>query len=133
MSPETLQVTRTGNFQLGTKVHLERSLRLADRLHGHFVMGHVDQVCWLEAKTDWTDFQCYRFSGVQNESKKFLVSKGSMAINGVSLTLNQIVGDGFEVMLIPETLHRTNLADLTVGEMVNVEYDYLAKLVINRL
>lgn len=131
VSPETLQVSHIANFQVGTKVNLERSLRLTDRLHGHFVMGHVDQICRLAAKTDWTDFQEYRFSGVQPEARKFLVPKGSIAINGVSLTLNQIDEDGFEVMLIPETLHRTNLVDLAVGQMVNVEYDYLAKIVVN--
>ncbi len=131
VSPETLKVTHMLNLQVGIAVHLERSLRVTDRLHGHFVMGHIDQVCQLEDKEEYHDFLACRFTGVRQEARQFLIPKGCITINGVSLTLNQIDdnAESFEVMLVPETLDRTNLAYVGIGEWVNVEYDYIAKVI----
>ncbi len=129
VSPETLAVTTASQLQIADAVNLERSLRVNDRLHGHFVMGHVDQVCELAAKKLFTDYAEYTFDQVAEKNKALLVPKGSIAINGVSLTLNLITQTSFTVMLIPETLRNTNLALLQVGDWVNVEYDYLAKIV----
>jgi riboflavin synthase len=129
LSPETLAVTTAHQLKPGSLINLERSLRANDRLHGHFVMGHVDQVCQVAAKENFTDYVEYRFSGVLQETRHFLVRKGSITVNGVSLTLNTISQDTFAVMLIPETLRKTNLSALEPGDVVNVEYDYLAKIV----
>ena len=131
VSPETLKLTNAGHLKVGGSVNLERSLRLNDRLHGHFVMGHVDQTGIIRATTAYAGYTHYTIAGIAPESRSLLVKKGSIAVNGVSLTLNEITEDGFEVMLIPETLKRTNLRELTVGDIVNVEYDYLAKLLRN--
>jgi len=132
VSPETLAVTTAGSLKPGDAVNLERSLRINDRLHGHFVMGHVDQVCQVAAKKLFTDYTEYSFNHVTPENRVFLVQKGSVAVNGVSLTLNTITQDTFSVMLIPETLRNTNLSTLEVGDSVNIEYDYLAKIVTNQ-
>jgi riboflavin synthase len=133
LSPETLSCTRAGRLLKGDRVNLERSLCLNDRLNGHLVMGHVDQTCQLEMKHVLSDYTQLRFSGVQPEARAFIVAKGSIALNGVSLTLNKVEDDAFEVMLIPETLIKTNLSRLSIGDGVNVEFDYFAKLVAKQI
>jgi|JI102314DRNA_FD_contig_51_693835_length_789_multi_3_in_0_out_0_2 riboflavin synthase len=132
LSPETLAATAVNQLMPGDLVNLERSLKINDRLHGHFVLGHVDQVCKVVRKKVLEDFTEYAFDGVLADKKNFLVKKGSIAINGVSLTLNDIMPDAFDVMLIPETLRKTNLGLLKIGDSVNVEYDYLAKIICNK-
>jgi riboflavin synthase len=132
ISPETLAVSSMRDLNIGHVVNLERSLRVSDRLNGHFVMGHVDQVCRVAAKQPHTDYVEYRFNGLLPAAKPFFVTKGSVAVNGVSLTLNSVKDDTFSVMLIPETLRITNLSTLNVGNLVNVEYDYLAKVIAQR-
>lgn len=133
VSPETLNLTHFSALQTGALVNLERSLRLSDRLHGHFVTGHIDQTAVLAWKKPYAEFVAYGFSGVAPMGTGFLVTKGSVAVNGVSLTVNLVSDHGFDVMLIPETLTRTNLAALQCGDRVNIEYDYLAKLLAKQL
>lgn len=128
ISPETLQVTAAKSYTINTLVNLERSLRITDRLNGHFVMGHVDQVCVVTDKHTHADYIEYCFDSLLPDAWPFFVPKGSVAVNGVSLTLNRVEQDTFSVMLIPETLRITNLSQLAIGDLVNVEYDYLAKL-----
>ena len=132
ISPETLEVTCAQNFAKGQGVNLERALRLTDRIGGHFVTGDIDVTCRLSEKKNHDEFIMYRFAGLAAIDRQFLVKKGSIAINGVSLTLNRVYNDGFEVMLVPHTLERTNLGQLQIDDTVNIEYDYLAKIVLNR-
>lgn len=131
LSPETLAVTAAHHLKPESLVNLERSLRANDRLHGHFVLGHVDEVCTVAAKETEGDYVEYRFSGISKEAKQWIVKKGSIAVNGVSLTVNTLDKDTFSVMLIPETLRNTNLSQLALGDAVNIEYDYLAKILKN--
>jgi riboflavin synthase len=131
LSPETLAVTTFGSRDVGSTVNLERSLRVGDRLGGHFVTGHVDEMASLVQIESHPDFWLMRFKCAQNAQLDYLVHKGSIAVNGVSLTLNKIHPDGFSVMLIPHTLELTNLSTLVEGSSVNLEYDMLAKLVVN--
>lgn len=133
LSPETLNVTTAKYLTVGSSVNLERSLRLNDRLDGHFVLGHVDQVCRVSQHESVGEFVKYAFTGIDAAGTKLLVYKGSIAVNGVSLTLNRVIENGFEVMLIPKTLEKTNLGSLHTGDYVNIEYDYLAKLVTNQI
>ncbi|MBS0634639.1 MAG: riboflavin synthase [Verrucomicrobia bacterium] len=128
VSPETLSVTTLGQRSVGTLVNLERSLRVGDRLGGHFVTGHVDLMATV-AKIDHQDE--FWSVGFHCPATEYLVQKGSIAINGVSLTINSVTDDGFSIMLIPHTLALTNLAKMAVGDSVNLEYDMLAKLVVN--
>ena len=133
LSPETMQLTSAASYKKGVKVNLERSLRLTDRLGGHFVTGHIDGTCRVSQITPQDEFIEIVFHEVSKQFASYLIKKGSIALNGVSLTLNEVNRNQFKVMLIPHTLQRTNLATLQVGDQVNVEFDYLAKLVINQL
>jgi riboflavin synthase len=130
--PETLSRTTLASVRPGRKVNLERSLRVGDRLGGHLVQGHVDAVAPVIAVTrrgaDWR----LRI-GMTPGIERYIAEKGSVALNGVSLTVAVVGKDGFEVALIPETLGRTNLADLRKGEDVNVEVDLLARYLERQL
>lgn len=124
--PETLLRTNLGGKGAGDRVNLERSLRVGDRLGGHFVQGHVDTTAGLiERRTEgeW-DFLAFRIGG---EWTPLMVEKGSIAVDGVSLTLVEVGMDTFSVMLIPHTLAATTLGALRVGDRVNIEADMLAK------
>jgi riboflavin synthase len=124
VSQETLGCT--SGFEIGAKVNLEKPLRLSDRLGGHLVNGHVDargQVTRMDqAGESWLlELQ------VPAELTRYLARKGSIALNGVSLTVNRVEADRFEVNLIPHTLEVTNLNGLRPGAQVNVEVDMLAR------
>lgn len=130
LSSETLTRTSARFYKVGDRVNLERALRPMDRMGGHFVMGHIDQTLVLESKEKQDEFAQMIFKGVSEESRLyFLIKKGSVAINGVSLTINEVMKNAFSVMLIPHTLERTNLKDLIIGSEVNVEFDLMAKII----
>lgn len=134
ISPETLRLTTLGNLKINSNVNLERAMQLNDRIGGHFVSGHVDQIAKLKNIKLYQDYIEMEFVNVLHEAGQYLIKKGSVAINGVSLTLNDVLADGsFKVMLIPHTLERTNLSLLKPEDMVNIEYDMLAKLVAKQL
>jgi riboflavin synthase len=123
---ETLARSTLGSLQTGSRVNLELALRASDRLGGHIVQGHVDGTAVL------TDVRADGFARVLSlrldpAFARYLVPKGSIALDGVSLTVSALADDGFEVSLIPETLTRTNLAGLGPGASLNVEADILAK------
>lgn len=122
LSDETLSLTTLGSLEQGTIVNLERALALGDRLGGHIVQGHVDCVGRLIA----IDNGDYRWS-FPNEFADLVVSKGSIAVDGVSLTIVEPDGESFGAALIPETLARTNLGTAHVGSEVNLEFDMIAK------
>jgi len=133
VSPETLKLTTANKFKKNYKINLEKSLKLHDRMGGHMVMGHVDTQAELIHVDKSGDFVLMRFGKYSPEYLKFIAKKASISINGVSLTVNDVQKDYFEVMLIPHTLSRTNLADLQVGDNVNIEIDYFARYIINYL
>ena len=109
----------------GDVVNVERSLTLQDRLGGHFVMGHVDTVATVSGLEDTEEFRNLQFGGLSVEDMKYIFKKGSVSVNGVSLTINERHTDGFSVMLIPHTLERTNLDGLKPGAKVNIEFDLI--------
>ncbi|HEV2613317.1 MAG TPA: riboflavin synthase [Gammaproteobacteria bacterium] len=137
VSPETLKLTTANKFKKNYKINLEKSLKLQDRMGGHMVMGHVDTQAELIHLDKSGDFVLMRFGKYSAEYNKYITKKGSISINGVSLTVNNIQNNSqdnyFEVMLIPHTLSRTNLADLQMGDKVNLEIDYFARYIINYL
>lgn len=133
ISPETLKVTTANQFETGQALNLERALLPTTRMGGHFVMGHVDQMAEVTAITTHNDFIELTFGKIAQDAKKFIVKKGSITINGVSLTINEVTTDGFTVMLIPHTLERTNLSTLQKNDLVNIEFDMLARMVIKHL
>ncbi|AJC50322.1 riboflavin synthase [Coxiella endosymbiont of Amblyomma americanum] len=131
LSSETVSHTSARLYKVGDLVNLERALRLMDRMGGHFVTGHVDQtvtVALLQSNKQ-SEFVQAIFVGISKEVRCYLIKKGSVSISGVSLTVNNITKNTFSVMLIPHTLKKTNLKNLIVGHVVNVEFDLIAKIV----
>ena len=126
--PETLARTNLGDLEPGSPVNLERALEVGDRLGGHFVSGHIDGTGELIERIDQGEWSDYWFS-VPRELAVQMVSKGSIAIDGVSLTVVDSQPDRFSVALIPYTLAVTTLGPLRVGDRVNLETDLLAKYV----
>ena len=132
ISPETLKLTTAKDFKAGRKVNLERAMRASDRFGGHVVTGHIDTHCQLLEKKAEGEFYHYRFGNLTPEFLRYLTKKGSVAINGVSLTINNVHNDGFDVMLIPHTLERTTLDALEKNDDVNIEVDTFARIIIDK-
>jgi riboflavin synthase len=130
--PETLRRTNLGELKPGDPVNLERALRVGDRLGGHIVQGHVDGVGRIAERIRQGDWELVWFS-CPPELAAQMVSKGSVAVDGISLTLVDVAADRFSVALIPHTLERTTLGSKAVGAAVNLETDLLAKYVFKFL
>lgn len=126
--PQTLSCTSLGQLEVGAEVNLERAVLPTTRLGGHFVLGHVDGVGRVSRIV--RDETGHRITiGVPDGTGRYLVDKGSIAVAGVSLTIAEAGEDEFTVALIPTTLAETSLGVLAEGGMVNIEFDYLAKVV----
>lgn len=128
VSPESLERTGLGRLQAGNRVNLERALRLSDRLGGHLVSGHVDAQGQVEQRRSTGDFTLFTFS-LDPALTKYVIAKGSITINGVSLTVNTCERNRFSVSIIPHTLAVTTLGALREGDRVNVEVDMIGKYV----
>src|SRR3954453_5642942 len=128
VSNETLARTTLGSLASGVRVNVERAMSLGERLGGHLVQGHVDCVGELLSVEREGEVAVYRWS-VPEEYAELVVDKGSIAVDGVSLTVVEPDGVSFGAALIPETLRRTNLGDAKVGDRVNLELDMIAKYV----
>lgn len=129
---ETLSRTNLGRLEQGSHVNLERSLRVGDRLGGHYVTGHIDAAGSLDQRIDEADWSTFWFRMPQRLGRQ-MASKGSIAVDGVSLTLVDVEPERFSVALIPHTLEVTTLGKLQPGEPVNLETDVLAKYVEKQL
>jgi riboflavin synthase len=127
-SPETLRRTTLGERKVGEPVHLERALRVGDRLGGHMVLGHVDAVGKLVAKKRDNNAWLLDFEAPEQVAR-YLIEKGSITIDGVSLTVNVVEKNRFGVAIIPHTAEHTNLTDHPVGHRVNLESDVIGKYV----
>lgn len=129
VGPETLKVTTFADtLRPGRRVHLERAVRVGDRLGGHIVSGHVDGIGRLRARRPIGDALFLLFAAPP-AVHELCIDKGSIAIDGVSLTINGLDDDGFDVCLIPHTLGATHLVDLKPGDVVNLESDVVGKYV----
>ena len=130
LSPETLKVTNLGKLATGTLVNLERPVRLADRLGGHLVQGHVDgvgQVRQLRKNGNGIELEISFPRGL----RRYLIPKGSITVDGVSLTAHRLKPDRFTLVIIPETLRKTNLGQRQRGDCVNLEVDIVGKYMEN--
>jgi len=125
---ETLSRSVIGGLHAGDRVNLERAARADSRLDGHVVQGHVDGTGVVESRRPGSGWEAVRF-GLAAELARFVAEKGSIAVDGVSLTVTGVGPDWFEVGLIPETLRATTLGDRHPGDPVNLEVDVLAKYV----
>ncbi|MGE5304777.1 MAG: riboflavin synthase [Alphaproteobacteria bacterium] len=128
VSPETLKRTNLQSLRVGSLVNLERPMRLQDRLGGHLVTGHIDGVARVTSIEKTGDFTFFTF-GVPPPLGRLLVTKGSVAVDGISLTVNRCSERRFSVAIIPFTLQHTNLRDRKVGDKVNLETDLIGKYV----
>ena len=128
MSPETLKVTTLGNLRAGSAVNLERAVQVGSRLGGHIVSGHVDglgRVKYIKKERDFYNFAVE----LPSELSKYVVKKGSITVNGISLTVAEMNNNIVNIAVIPHTFENTALKSLQAGEYVNIETDILAKYV----
>lgn len=130
VSPETMARTSMGRLKPGSKVNLERSLRMGDRLSGHWVQGHVDGVAKLVGVSEVTQGYYDVTIEVQDHGLlKYMVKKGSISVEGISLTIHEIEGNRLKFQIIPHTWSHTNLVDLNNGDLANIEVDLVAKYI----
>ena len=128
VSPETFSKTTFGQAKIGQKLNLERALRLSDRLDGHLVSGHVDGVGQLDNRRTTGNAVVLTFTAPQDLTG-YMINKGSVAVDGISLTINQCHSTGFEVSIIPQTARMTTIGLKEIGGSVNIETDIIGKYV----
>lgn len=133
VSPETLSLTTLRQVRAGDEVNLERALLPTTRYGGHYVSGHVDTTASLLDVTHSADCIEMSVGGFSREDMRFLLPKGSITLDGVSLTINRVKERCVVLMLVPHTLAVTTLGGLSVGHRVNIEFDYLARVVAHQL
>ena len=128
ISKETLNRTNFKSSNKGDLINLEKSLKYGDRISGHFAQGHVDTTGTIK-KIDFVGKSWFVNFKLPKKYKKYLIQKGSITINGVSLTISKILKDGFQIVVIPQTLKLTNLMYLKEKDVVNIEFDVLGKYI----
>jgi riboflavin synthase len=127
-APETLAVTTAQDWRVDTRINLERSLKLGDELGGHMVTGHVDGLATIVSREDFSETSKFVFEA-PHALARFIASKGSVALDGTSLTVNGVDGDRFDCLLIPHTLQVTNWGERRAGDAINLEVDIIARYV----
>ena len=130
ISKETMSKTNLSNWKIGNVVNLERALRVGDEIGGHFVTGHVDTVLELK-KIIEEDGSKILYINLNDQISPYIASKGSITIEGISLTVNEVKNDYFNVNIIPFTWDNTNLSNVKVNDFVNIEIDLLSRYLIN--
>ena len=130
MVGETIKKTNLGTLQSGNKVNIERSLKVGQRLEGHFVLGHVDGV-GIISKIEKQPNQIKIWTKVPKELSKYIIKKGSVTVDGISLTVVDVLKDNFSVSIIPHTMKITNLSYKKAGDKVNIETDILGKYILS--
>ena len=129
---ETILKTNFKELEVDSQVNLERAATLSTFLGGHLVTGHVDKtlkILDVQVSNNWTVIEIE----FDNDDRKYLIPKGSITINGVSLTVSDLQSKSFKINLIPQTLRETNLRDLKVNDFVNIEFDLIGKYVLNKV
>ena len=130
VSKETINCTNFGNLKVGSLINLEKSLRVGDEVSGHFVFGHIDTISTLKFMEKVGKSYVLGFS-LPRDIKKLVTKKGSISINGISLTVNKTTKDSFYVNIVEYTWNHTNLNQIDIGNKVNIEVDMLARYVTN--
>jgi riboflavin synthase len=133
VSPETLAKTNLSLLGVGDLVHLEKAALAQTRMGGHYVSGHVDAIVAVSALEKLNDYVKIRVGNFFEKDVLFLVEKGSITLNGVSLTINAVDERQIELMLVPHTLKATNFDRLIIGQKLNVEFDYLTRIIAHQL
>lgn len=133
VSPETLKLTTLGALCEGQVVNLERAMLASARFGGHYVSGHVDTTAKIHSVQTVGDYVQLEISGFDQQAGLYLIPKGSITVDGVSLTINAVMNQGVQLMLVPHTLLNTSLNVLEVGQRVNIEFDYFTRIVAHQL
>ncbi len=133
VSPETLEVTTLASLALGQQVNLERAMTANSRFGGHYVSGHVDTTAFIKEIICKADYNEIILSGFTTPALFYLIPKGSITVDGVSLTINKVEQGKIHLMLIPHTLSHTSLGGVKNGDRVNIEFDYLTRIVAHQL
>ena len=133
VSSETLKLTTLGELCPGDCVNIERAMMAMTRFGGHYVSGHVDTTACLQSRVEMDDYLEITMGGFATPADMYLLPKGSITLDGVSLTINEVVDGHIKVMLVPHTLGVTTLGQLQVGQRLNVEFDYLTRIVAHQL
>jgi riboflavin synthase len=128
VAPETIDRTAFKTLNTGARLNLERALRLSDRLDGHLVSGHIDGTAVMESKKRLSNAIIFSFK-ISQELSHYMIRKGSVAIDGISLTINKLTQDNFEVSIIPHTAMITTIGLKDVGSIVNIETDIVGKYI----
>lgn len=133
VSPETLYRTTLGSLNVGAEVNLERAMLASTRFGGHYVSGHVDAIAQLHSIKQMNEFVEIELGGFDTNAMLYLIPKGSITVEGVSLTINSVANQCIKLMLVPHTLLNTTLSYLKQEQPVNIEFDYLARIVAHQL
>ncbi|MCD6539157.1 MAG: riboflavin synthase [Candidatus Omnitrophica bacterium] len=128
----TLNISNLKHLKIGDYVNLEPSLSLGDKLEGHFVLGHIDTTAKIKKFTKIKNTALLEIE-VPSDFKKYLIPKGSVAVEGISLTIAEVKNNSFRVNIIPYTLENTNLKYKRIGSFLNIEFDYLGKVVLEKV
>lgn len=133
VSPETLALTNLGQLRAGDWVNLERAMPATARFGGHYVSGHVDTTAHLKVHRKMDEYLELTLGGFAEKASLYLLPKGSITLDGVSLTINEVNAGQIKLMLVPHTLAQTTLGQLVIGQRLNVEFDYLTRIVAHQL
>lgn len=133
VSPETLKLTTLGNLASGDIVNLERAMIATTRFGGHYVSGHVDTRAYVKTIEIIGEYIEMQLAGFNEQAMLYLIPKGSITVEGVSLTINAVTNQSIQLMLVPHTLLNTTLGALSIGQHVNIEFDYLTRIVAHQL
>jgi riboflavin synthase len=133
VSPETLNLTTLGTLVMGSVVNLERAMVASARFGGHYVSGHVDTTAQVQSIQSLGEYIQLELTGFNQQAALYLIPKGSITVEGVSLTINKVVKQTIELMLVPHTLLHTTLDLLRVSQRVNIEFDYFTRIVAHQL
>jgi riboflavin synthase len=133
VSPETLKLTNLGELTVDAPVNLERAMLAGNRFGGHYVTGHVDTTAVLNSIQPMGEYIQIDIGGFKVSDMRYLLAKGSIALDGVSLTINQVNHQSIQIMLVPHTLLHTAFGKAELGRRLNVEFDYIARIVAHQL
>lgn len=133
ISPETINVTTLSHLSSGDWVNIERAMFASTRFGGHYVSGHIDTTAQIRSVQAIDEYIEMELSGFNSSAMLYLIPKGSITVEGVSLTINAVMNQNVTLMLVPHTLSQTTLGQLKVGQCVNIEFDYLTRIVAHQL
>jgi riboflavin synthase len=129
LSSETLAKTNLGQLKKGSLVNIEPALKVGDKMGGHWLSGHIDRTAVIQTLSPKGDFIELKIEGFSQEEQHYLLPKGSLSIDGISLTVNEVHEGSCQCVIIPHTLEKTNLQARKVGDVVNIEFDYLTRVI----